>query len=590
MTSKKPNSIDSAPVLEMHTSRRADPQIQEDLVTLATEEENSTPGEQANVAETDDHSEPQPLDASELAEIDAYSVEHTLRTFGRYQLLMKMAQGGMATLFLAQLKGPEQFEKLLVIKKIHSHLAQERNFIDMFLDEARIAALIHHPNVVSVFEMGEENGAYYIAMDYVHGQNLTEVLRAALRQEYDLPWTHGVRVVADVAAGLHAAHELTSPDGESLGVVHRDVSPQNIMISYDGHTQITDFGIAYAAEKVGHTAEGTLKGKLAYMSPEHAGAKKLDRRADIFSLGVVLWEAVCMQRLFREANEAATLRRVLAADVPSPSLVRPEIPIELEQIILKALALDPDDRFATAGDMADELERLLMSSGEVVGPRQLTLVMKKFFRDRRRIKDEQIKAAMAVQSDAPVKGFGMESSNSGLSIVGQSRQRGQSKVRRNWVYGASALLVSAAVVLLLLYPPWSTRSKDRDGPRKPTAAPMTEAVVRPPPPMRRARPVAPPMVATVTLIVVITPQTAKPQITFRGKQHAGSIFKVVVPRSNRLDTLEVRAKGYRSAKVRVSAAKDQTLHVQLKRRRGRRRRSSSMRRGQAGMRLLGLPR
>jgi len=247
-----------------------------------------------------------------------FAIEHPVlrKAFGRYELLMQMGTGGMATLYLARIRGPKNFEKLLAIKKIHEHLLGNAEFISMFRDEARIAALIHHPNVVSTYDLGEIDGAYFIAMEYVHGQTLRDVVKAALRRKDPLDWANAVRIVSDVAKGLHAAHELRSHEGEPLGVVHRDVSPQNVLVSYDGHVKLADFGVAYAAEKMTDTGAGMLKGKVSYMSPEQASGNVIDRRSDIFSLGTVLFEAVTQQRLFKEDTEAATLQTVRVADVP----------------------------------------------------------------------------------------------------------------------------------------------------------------------------------------------------------------------------------------------------------------------------------
>jgi len=212
---------------------------------------------------------------------------------GRFELLMEISHGGMATLYLARMSGPQSFEKLVAVKRIHDHLAKERQFVEMFFDEARIAARIEHPNVASIFDLGEMDGIFYLAMEYVHGENLKDVIRESIRQHIAIPWTIIVTIVAEAARGLHAAHELKNSEGRLLGVVHRDVSPQNIVVSYDGHVKVIDFGVAYAAERVTHTEEGSVKGKLAYMSPEQVAGEPVDRRSDIFSLGIVLHEALC---------------------------------------------------------------------------------------------------------------------------------------------------------------------------------------------------------------------------------------------------------------------------------------------------------
>ena len=205
------------------------------------------------------------------------------QAFGRYELLMEMGAGGMATLYLGRMTGPSNFEKYLAIKKIHDELVADPQMIEMFLDEARISARIQHPNVVQIFEFDQIEGAHYIAMEYIHGHDLAELLRlVAHTPECGYRWAHAARIVADAAAGLHAAHELRTPDGKSLELVHRDVSPQNLLISYDGYVKVTDFGIAHAADKLSKTLAGTVKGKVAYMAPEQVRGGKVDRRADVF--------------------------------------------------------------------------------------------------------------------------------------------------------------------------------------------------------------------------------------------------------------------------------------------------------------------
>ncbi len=212
------------------------------------------------------------------------------RRLGRYELLLEMGSGGMATLYLARMAGPRRFEKLVAIKKIHDHLTSRQDFVDMFLDEAQISARIQHPNVVQLFDLGEADGSYFIAMEYVHGVNLAGLLRAVSgRGSGQYGWPQAAWIVAEAAAGLHAAHELLTTDGRPMNLVHRDVSPQNILVSYDGNVKVADFGIAFAAERITHTSSGVLKGKIPYMAPEQAAGEPLDRRADVFALGTLLF-------------------------------------------------------------------------------------------------------------------------------------------------------------------------------------------------------------------------------------------------------------------------------------------------------------
>jgi len=490
----------------------------------------------------------------------------TSRSFGRFRLLMEMAKGGMATLYLARLSGPEQFEKLLVLKKIHDHLAEEAEFVSMFLDEARITALIHHPNVVTIFDMGQVDGSYFIAMDYVHGENMTVVLRAAVRQKKGFGWPYAARIVADAAAGLHAAHELRGPDGRPLGVVHRDVSPQNILVSYDGNTQVVDFGIAYAAERITHTTAGTLKGKVAYMSPEQTGRNDLDRRSDIFSLGIVLYESVCLRRLFKEGSEAASLLRIREADVPKPRSIRPSIPADLEAIILKALAKNPDDRFSTAQEMAERLNRLLVKHGHVVGQPQIAKFMDGLFYQKRKLKDEQIQQAIKSVSDQPEKGFGMAGTSTKLetSLPAQTllptNVQGQG-LGKPLVAAAGLLaggLVILAVVLALRHPAPSRQSQaPKKSPVHQIAPPM-----EPPRPRSVQRDAAVPR--QVTLKVVIRPERARATVLFRGKKYPGSVFQISVVRSAKQEVLKVEAPGFKAEILALVPTEDKEVILTLK--------------------------
>ncbi|MBX3189367.1 MAG: serine/threonine protein kinase [Labilithrix sp.] len=275
----------------------------------------------------------------------------------RFELIAELASGGMATVFLARLSGVAGFQRLVAIKRLHPHLAREPEFVEMFLDEARLAARIHHPNVVPIQEVGESNQGYYLVMDYVEGDTLARILARAAKAASKVPYGVTIRILLDTLAGLHAAHELKDDHGEPLHIVHRDVSPQNILVGVDGVARVVDFGVARAASRLSTTRSGQLKGKLAYMAPEQArGASTVDRRADIFSCGIVLWEALAIKRLFKGDGEADTLNRVLYDTIPPPTTVRPDIPRSLEAVCMKALSRDIDKRFATAQDFADELE------------------------------------------------------------------------------------------------------------------------------------------------------------------------------------------------------------------------------------------
>ena len=309
---------------------------------------------------------------------------------GRYQLVHKLAHGGMATVYLATFSGPGGFKKVVALKRIHPHLAEEPAFVNMFLDEARIASRIHHANVCQVNDFGESDGTYFIAMEYLIGEPLSRVLGAIARNDALFanpaqPFL-ACRLIADACEGLHAAHELRDRDGTLLNVVHRDISPQNLFVTYDGNVKVVDFGIASASDRLHHTEGGQIKGKFSYMAPEQATSTGVDRRADVWSLGVVLWEFLTMRRLFHSENAVNTLRSMLNREIPPPSTMRSDIPIpeELDRIALKALSRDPEDRYPTARALGRELARVNSRSEEPATIADVAEWMEKLFPDGRK--------------------------------------------------------------------------------------------------------------------------------------------------------------------------------------------------------------
>jgi serine/threonine protein kinase len=310
------------------------------------------------------------------------------RWVGRYELIHRLAHGGMATVYLGRAKGKAGFEKVVAVKVIHPHLAAEAEFVGMFLDEARIAARLHHPHVVEILDLGESNGAYYMVMEFIEGENLAALVRAL--EGEPLPIAVVLQILADTLEGLGAAHELRDADGRPYQLVHRDISPHNILINLDGWSKVGDFGIMKAAGKASNTKTGELRGKLAYMSPEQArGDGQVDHRTDLFAVGVIAWELLTGQRLFACATEAATLEKVIACNVPALTDERAELAghaqlhAGLDALLGRALARDPAQRWADAGEMLGEVKRLLRLADELSGqidPRdQLGKAMRRFF-------------------------------------------------------------------------------------------------------------------------------------------------------------------------------------------------------------------
>jgi serine/threonine protein kinase len=275
---------------------------------------------------------------------------------GRYQLVRHLASGGMADLWLARATGIEGFERHVAIKRIRKEQARDGRFVQMFLDEARLAASLHHNNIATVHDIGQTQGEYFFAMEWVHGEDLRKILMHASAREQHLPIEHVMTIVLAATAALHYAHEHKSQ------IVHRDVSPANIIVGYDGNVKVVDFGIAKAAHRTKETQSGALKGKVAYMSPEQCVGQPVDRRSDIFSLGIVLYELVTVRRLFKAANDFLTMSAIIHGDIPPPSTIRPGVPREIEAIIMKALSPEPADRFRTAEEMRTALERFCVAN------------------------------------------------------------------------------------------------------------------------------------------------------------------------------------------------------------------------------------
>jgi serine/threonine-protein kinase len=275
----------------------------------------------------------------------------------RYELVAELASGGMATVFLGRILGVGGFQRFVAIKRLHPHLASEQEFVEMFLDEARLAASIHHPNVVPILEVGTSDRGYYLVMEYIEGDTLARLLARAATSRQRVPIPIANRIVLDTLAGLHAAHELRDDNDRHLNLVHRDVSPQNILVGINGTARITDFGVARAATRLSSTRSGQLKGKLAYMAPEQARGGMIDRRADVFAVGTVLWEVLADKRLFKGEGEADTLNRVLFEPIPRLREIAPEVHPALETITMKSLERDPQKRFTSAAVFADELEK-----------------------------------------------------------------------------------------------------------------------------------------------------------------------------------------------------------------------------------------
>lgn len=289
-------------------------------------------------------------------------------TLGNYQLTRHLATGGMAEIWIAKQSGAGGFARDIAIKRILPHLAREKRFVDMFLDEARIASALRHPNIVQIYDLGEHDGEYFIAMEYIEGADLADLLDEAEERNVEFPIAISVRIIADVLAALDFAHEFKMED-RPLKIVHRDVSPHNVLIGTDGMIKLVDFGIAHAVERHAKTETGLVKGKLSYMAPEQVEQGAVDRRADVFAAGVLLYELLTLQTPF--GRELAAVSAILHDDPKDPRAYRPEIPDELVPIIFKSLEKRPDDRYQSAQEMLEALEGVLRSFDKYVSAKHV---------------------------------------------------------------------------------------------------------------------------------------------------------------------------------------------------------------------------
>jgi serine/threonine protein kinase len=372
--------------------------------------------------------------------------------FGQYVLESRLARGGMAEIWLARMTGVEGFEKAVAIKKILPHLTESGDFEKMFIDEAKLAARLNHENIIHIFDLGRIGDEYYIAMEYVEGKDLRSMLNQARRRGMRIPRSLAVKVGARLASALHYAHSHPSADGRPSGIIHRDVSPRNVLLGYDGRVKLCDFGIAKAASTVGHTQIGAIKGKLQYMSPEQAWGKQVDGRSDIFSLGVVLYELVSGERLFTGDNEIGLLEEVRECRVKEPRRIDPSIPDQLNRIVVRALKKAPEDRYQSAAEMQKELEALLYlmpptddlshflrdlfadgdAAGEVLATRPIPVL---------------VPPSLAAPQESDASSGVFEEYGDGVEELGDQDERRQRWVR--WAL-AAALVAAVAVVVWML--------------------------------------------------------------------------------------------------------------------------------------------
>jgi serine/threonine-protein kinase len=430
--------------------------------------------------------------------------ESSGRSIGRYVLFDEIAVGGMATVHLGRLVGPVGFARTVAIKRLHAQFAKDPDFGAMFLDEAHLAARIRHPNVVPTLDVVRTDDELFIVMEYVQGETLSRLIKQALTRGELVPQPIVASVMSGVLHGLHAAHEAKDELGAPLHIVHRDVSPQNVLVGVDGASRLLDFGVAKAAQRMQTTRDGQVKGKVAYMAPEQLVSDTLDRRCDLFAAGVVLWEALAGKRLFEGHSDARVITKIINAEVVPPSSVEPSVSAAFDAICMRALSKRPDDRYATAREMALAIEQASnLAPPSTVGAWVETLAHEKLLSRAARI------AEVESRSDVHARGAhaGRDGAEPPIEVVESKTAVTKSEVgasppqRRPWIAFAIAGLVVAfggAAVLLALRGPSTNVAP------APSSSIVPGASASAPP--RAIEPLAP----TVASVVSSTPTVVTP--------------------------------------------------------------------------------
>ena len=493
---------------------------------------------------------------------------------GKFRDIVELGKGGMGDVFLTVASGPVGFNKLLVVKRLRESLASDPDFLRMFLNEARLAARLNHPNIVHTYEVGSDGSRHHIAMEYLEGQSLHRLIRRA-RANGALSVQMQLRVLADALAGLHYAHELTDYDGTPLAIVHRDVSPANIFVLYDGQVKLVDFGIAKTANS-GETKAGIFKGKIQYVSPEQYIGGEIDRRADIYSAGVVLWEAVTGRRMWQDVRDLTVMHRVGTGDIPRPTSVDPRVPAHLEAMCMKALALRKEDRYPTAAAFQADVEDFLRELGSRVSARDVgALASATFADDRAHIKSliedqlRRVRETPEAQSLVPTVTLQQDTSSSPrapeaslfLAFTPPSNRRRNVAI----ALGAGLAAIVAGLVLWSSPPPTSTPTATA-GAAPASAAPVPALSAAQPQLDSEPNATSPPLPAAppqVKLTVEIEPENARVLVDGAFLPSNGEIAKF--PKDDRMHKVRAEATGFRpkSEWVRFDSD-DVTVRMSLK--------------------------
>ena len=498
------------------------------------------------------------------------------RTLGKYHLIAEIARGGMGVVYLAVVRGPADFHKLVVVKELKPELVEEASYLTMFLDEARLAARLSHPNIVGTNEVGQDGDRHFLAMDYLDGRGLDHVRRRSRTAGFGLTLHMHLRVICDVLAGLDYAHKLADFDGTPLNAVHRDVSPQNVFLTFDGQVKLLDFGIAKTADSKHETKGGVVKGKISYMSPEQARGEKVDARADVFSVGVMMWEALTGKRLRDGNDEQERVWALLSEDIPRASQVKP-VPHELDEICAKAMAFDRERRYASAGEMQHDLERYLTDAGSHVTTRDVGLCISELFRDDRAttnavieahvakarggvVRDQQLPVIDVARMSAPT------TSSLSRSRASQAATQAAAQVvphavierprRSRWVWlVASGAAVVGAVGVMVTRTPHDVRPV--------VHAVIEPAPVPPPAPPPVTRPIDPPKPTQIAIEIRVSPDAAA--ISIDGKTVDGNPYLGQFASDNLVHHIRASAPGFVPKSRAVSFLNNVTLDLSLER-------------------------
>jgi serine/threonine protein kinase len=388
---------------------------------------------------------------------------HQGSKLGNYELVLRVGRGGMAAVWVAREQAvTSKDDRLVAVKVMLTELADENEFIKMFLDEVRLVRSIRHPNVVDVYDVGEHDGMMWMAMEWVEGESLHTVIAEAGKRRA-IPPELAVRIIADAAAGLHAAHELKDLDGSLRGVVHRDISPHNILIGTNGTVKLVDFGVAKAVGRISEaTRAGQLKGKFGYMSPEQALGKGVDRRSDIFSLGIVLFELTTSRRLFRGEHDIETLRLVISGAIPKPSAIDAKYPPELERIVLKALERNVSARYQTAAELEHDLRAYLKSEHLIVPQSGVAGILKRVLGERIEQRRKAVRSSLKALSSGTATAAQLLPNDPAFTPTGKDRitVSGVSTVTGTGLSSLSGLSSAGSSPSLIVPSPLS-----RSGPR-----------------------------------------------------------------------------------------------------------------------------